>query len=297
MADPWYLILSKYSKSVEACMQRIGFVLKRGDQEAIRLGEKIKNFVLKSGKEVLLESALTALADQWGGRVTDRLTDEADILIVLGGDGTILRAASLLNEKSMPVLGVNLGRVGFMAELSPDDAISELESVMQGTAEYATRMLLEITWQESSRMRVLNDAVIHWGAIARLIDLGLRIGSSSEIELRADGLIVSTPTGSSAYSYAAHGPLVHPDVEGILLTPICPYVGLRRPLLLPANVEIEVLLKKGPSLTMTLDGHTTINLEEGQSIRIKKAPIPFTMVKCRTRDYFELLKQKKLGLV
>ena len=112
-----------------------------------------------------------------------------------------------------------------MAEVSPAEAIAELESVMAGTAEFVKRMLLQITLPDGRTRRVLNDVVIHWGGIARLIDLGLRMGRSREIELRADGLIVSTPVGSSAYSYAASGPLVHPEIEGILLTPICPYVG------------------------------------------------------------------------
>ncbi len=120
--------------------------------------------------------------------------------MVLGGDGTILRAAALLNTKSMPVLGINLGRVGFMAEVSPAEAITELNAAMDGTAAFVNRMLLQITLPDGKTARVLNDVVIHWGGIARLIDLGLRMGTSREIELRADGLIVSTPVGSSADS-------------------------------------------------------------------------------------------------
>ncbi len=278
-------------------MRRIGLVLKRGEDQAITLGKEIKDFVQESGKEVLLESSLHELATKWKATATERLTDEADLLVVLGGDGTILRAASLLNDKSMPVLGVNLGRVGFMAEISPREAIHALASVINGTAEFVKRMLLQLTLPSGKIVRVLNDAVIHWGGIARLIDLGIKMGSSREIELRADGLIVSTPTGSSAYSYAAHGPLIHPDVQGILLTPICPYIGLRRPLMIPPNVETQLILKKGADLTLTLDGHTNIALSEGQSMRVVKAPIEFIMVKSEARDYFDVLKEKKLGLV
>ncbi len=278
-------------------MRHIGLVLKRGEDQAITLGKEIKDFVQESGKEVLLESYLHELAAKWKVTATERLTDEADLLVVLGGDGTILRAASLLNDKSMPVLGVNLGRVGFMAEISPREVIHALASVMNGTAEFVKRMLLQLKLPSGKIVRVLNDAVIHWGGIARLIDLGIKMGSSREIELRADGLIVSTPTGSSAYSYAAHGPLIHPDVQGILLTPICPYIGLRRPLMIPPNVETQLILKKGADLTLTLDGHTNIALSEGQSISVVKAPIEFIMVKSEARDYFDVLKEKKLGLV
>ncbi len=273
-------------------MQRIGLVLKRSEDRALLLGEKIVSFLQKSGKEVLLELSCGELADKWNAKASDRLTDEVDLLVVLGGDGTILRAAALLNSKSMPVLGINLGRVGFMAEVSPAEAIAELESVMAGTAEFVKRMLLQITLPDGKTKRVLNDVVIHWGGIARLIDLGVRMGHAREIELRADGLIVSTPVGSSAYSYAANGPLVHPEIEGILLTPICPYAGLKRPLLIPPHLETELVMKKGKDLTLTLDGHTSVALEEGQYIRIARAPFPFIMVKSTARDYFDVLKEK-----
>jgi NAD+ kinase len=277
-------------------MQRIGLVLKRSEEQALLLGDKIVSFLQECGKEILLESSCKELAAKWNAKATERLTDEADLLVVLGGDGTILRAATLLNAKSMPVLGINLGRVGFMAEVSPDEAITELKAVMDGTAAFVKRMLLQVTLPDGKTARVLNDVVIHWGRIARLIDLGLKMGSSREIELRADGLIVCTPVGSSAYSYAANGPLVHPEIEGILLTPICPYAGLKRPLLIPPHLETELILKKGKDLTLTLDGHTTVELEEGQSIKITRGPFPFIMVKSKARDYFDVVK-KKLDLV
>jgi NAD+ kinase len=276
-------------------MQRIGLVLKRSEQQAILLGERMNRFLLECGKEVLVEPSCEELAAAWNATATDRITDEADLLVVLGGDGTILRAASLLNAKPIPVLGINLGRVGFMAEVSPDEAISELKAALDGTAIFGERMLLQIVLPNGKTARVLNDLVIHWSGIARLIDLGIRMGESTEIELRADGLIVSTPVGSSAYSFAAGGPLVHPEVEGILLTPICPYAGLKRPLLIPPHTETELILKRGQDLKLTLDGHTSYPLEQGQSLRVAKSPIPFIMVKSRVRDYVDVLKEK-LGM-
>jgi NAD+ kinase len=277
-------------------MQRIGMVLKRSEERALVMGEEINSFLKESGKEVLLEPSLHELAKHWGARATERLTDEADLLVVLGGDGTILRAASLLNDKSIPVLGVNLGRVGFIAEVSPSEAIPMLKAALEGHAEHVKRMLLEVTLPDGKKSRVLNDMVIHWGRIARLIDLDIKMGESRDIELRADGLIISTPIGSSAYSYAANGPLIHPEIEGILMTPICPYAGLKRPLLVPPHMKIELLLKKGEDLALTLDGHTMVSLEEGQSIHVTRASIPFIMVKSSARDYFHVLKQK-LGLL
>jgi NAD+ kinase len=277
-------------------MQRVGLVMKRGEERAITLGQEINSFLRQSGKDVLVESSCEELAKSWKATATNRICDEADLLVVLGGDGTILRAASLLNDKAPPVLGINLGRVGFMAEISPEEAIAELQCALEGKADHVKRMLLEITLPSGKKVRVLNDVVIHWGGIARLIDLGIRMGSAREIECRADGLIVSTPIGSSAYSYAANGPLVHPEIEGILLTPICPYAGLKRPLVIPAHVQTELVLKRGEDLTLTFDGRSTVGIEQGQSIRIVRAPIPFVMVKSRARDYFDVVKEK-LGLL
>jgi NAD+ kinase len=277
-------------------MQRIGLVLKRSDRQAELLGETMNRFLKECGKEVLLESAREELAAAWKARVSEQLTDEADLLVVLGGDGTILRAAALLNDKPTPVLGINLGRVGFMAEVSPEEAISELKAAIEGTAAFAERMLLQVTLPDGKTARVLNDLVIHWASIARLIDLGLKIGASNELEVRADGLIVSTPVGSSAYSYAASGPLVHPEVHAILMTPICPYAGLKRPVLIPPHMETQIVLKRGEEFRLTLDGHTTVPLEQGQSISVVRSPVPFIMVKTKFRDYFDVLKEK-LGII
>lgn len=277
-------------------MQRIGLVLKSSEESAILLGKKICDFIKGTDRDVLLERSCGELAYQWGVHVTDNLCDEADLLVVLGGDGTILRAVSLLNAKAVPVLGVNLGRIGFMADVAPEDAVSALEAAFQGTAVYAKRMMLQVTLPDGGKSRVLNDVVIHWGRRARLIDVGLQIGDAREIEVRADGLIVSTPIGSSAYSFAANGPLVHPRMEAILLTPICSYSGLNRPLIIPPDLGITLLMRRGEFLTLTLDGHATVNLEVGQAIFIEKSPLPFVTVNFGERKYIEVL-QEKLGLL
>ncbi len=273
-------------------MRRIGLVLKQGDPHALALCDGIVAFLKELEKEILVEESLHETAIPWGAVVSDHIADDSDLLVVVGGDGTILRAASLLNDKSIPVLGVNLGRVGFMAEISPDEAIPALKLALEKKADYVSRMMLQITLPNGKKAKVLNEAVIHWGGIARLIDLDIKIGDSRAIEVRADGLIVSTPIGSSAYSYAASGPLMHPEIEGVLLTPICPYAGLKRPLVIPTSLRTEIVLKKGEDLTLTLDGHTRIGMSPGQSIRVSKAPFPFVMAQSHGRDYFEVLKQK-----
>ncbi|MEW6140764.1 MAG: NAD(+)/NADH kinase [Thermodesulfobacteriota bacterium] len=277
-------------------MRRIGLVLKRAEEKAIDLGAQISRFLRDAGVDVLLEPSCADLAKRWNARTSDQISDEADMLVVLGGDGTILRAAMLLNSKSTPVLGINLGRVGFMTETSPEEAIPELKSALAGTARLVNRMLLQVSLPDGRTVRCLNDLVIHWGGIARIIDLGIRWGRTQELDLRADGLIVATPVGSSAYSYAAQGPLVHPAIEAILLTPICPYSGLKRPLLVPPDVETELIMKKGDQLLLTLDGHTTVRVYEGDIVRVVRSPLPFVMVKSNARNYVHVLKEK-LGLV
>lgn len=277
-------------------MLRIGLILKRSEEKAILLGEKISRFLRDSGKEVLLEQRCAPLAKKWKAKPTHRIGSEADLLVVLGGDGTMLRVASYLDSREVPVLGINLGRVGYMTEVPPEQAIDTLKAVLEGRASFVQRMLLEVTTPSGKSFLALNDAVIHWGGLARLIDLNIRVGDSKEIEVRADGLIVATPLGSSAYSYAANGPLVHPEIEAILLTPICPYAGLARTLVVSADYEIRITPKRGAELTLTVDGRNRVMVDIAKPIRIVRSRLPFLMVKRGIPDYFEVLKEK-LGLL
>ncbi len=277
-------------------MRKVGLVLKSGHAQALALAEKISHILSKSGKETLVEETFSGLSTNWDVRFTNAIADEADLIVALGGDGTILRVAALLNNKPVPVLGVNLGRVGFLAEISPEEACSEVQSAIEGNSILAERIMLEATLPDEHKVRVLNEIVIHWSGVARIIDILLKLGATRDIELRADGVIIATPVGSSAYSYAAGGPLVHPDVEAMLITPICPYSGLTRPLLLPSSRTVELVLQRGETFKVTIDGRTSCDLKLGDTIKIKKSSIPFIIVKSRTRGYFEAL-EAKLGLV
>ncbi len=277
-------------------MQRIGLVLKKGHSRALALAQEISLLLYKLGKETLVEESFFDLPKSWRVRPCKNIADEVDLIVALGGDGTILRVAALLNDRPVPVLGVNLGRVGFLAEISPEEACSELQSALEGNSILAQRMMLEATLPNKQKIRVLNEIVIHWSGIARIIDILLKLGATRDIELRADGVIVATPLGSSAYSYAANGPLVHPNVEAMMITPICPYFGLTRPLLLPADRSIELVLVRGETFKITIDGRLSADLQLGDTIGIRKSSIPFIIIKSRTRGYFEAL-EAKLGLV
>lgn len=277
-------------------MLGVGLIVKRGADQALDLAEKICRFLKQRGIRIVFEKSCSDLASVWGAESCDNLADNVHLIVSLGGDGTLLQAAAQFNSRPVPVLGVNLGRVGFMAEIAPEEALEEIELALEGRSSLGKRMMLAVTAPDHKIRKSLNEVVIHWSGIARIIDLGIRVGSGRDMELRADGLIISTPIGSSAYSYAAGGPLVHPDVEGILLTPICPYSGLKRPLLVPPDFPIQLTLSKGENFTMTIDGHTHISMSQGSSIIIEKAPFPFIIVKSRKRDYFDVL-DAKLGLV
>lgn len=279
-----------------AIMRKVGLVFKSGHEQALALAEQISHLLAKFGKEALVEDSFPDLPKSWNVQPTANIAGEADLIVALGGDGTILRVAALLNDKPVPVLGVNLGRVGFLAEISPEEACSEVLAAIEGKSILAKRMMLEATLPENNKVRVLNEVVIHWSGVARIIDIVLKLGATRDIELRADGVIVATPVGSSAYSYAANGPLVHPDVEAMLITPICPYLGLSRPLLIPADRTAELTLARGETFKVTIDGRVSRDLKLGDTIKIKKSSIPFVIVKSRTRGYFEAL-EAKLGLV
>lgn len=277
-------------------MQGVGLIIKRSADQALDLAEQICRFLRQRSVRIVFEKSCSDLATVWGAESSDKLADSVNLIVSLGGDGTLLQAAAQLNSRPVPVLGVNLGRVGFMAEIAPEEALTEIEQALEGRSSLGKRMMLSVSSPDGKIRKSLNEVVIHWTGIARIIDLGIKVGSGRDMELRADGLIISTPIGSSAYSYAAGGPLVHPDVEGILLTPICPYSGLKRPLLVPPDFPIQLTLSKGENFTMTIDGHTHISMAQGSSVIIEKSLFPFIIVKSRKRDYFDVL-DAKLGLV
>lgn len=277
-------------------MRKVGLILKSGHAEALALAEKISQILFKAGKTILIEEHCSDLSESLNARPTSSIADEADLIVALGGDGTILRVAELLNDKPVPVLGVNLGRVGFLAETSPDEVCSEIQSAIDGNCILATRMMLEALLPDDHKVRVLNEVVIHWSGVARIIDILIKLEGSRDLQIRSDGVIVATPLGSSAYSYASGGPLVHPDVEAMLITPICPYFGLTRPLVLPSNRTIELVIERGETFKVTVDGRVSCDLKLGDTIKIRKSSIPFVMVKSRSRGYFDAL-HAKLGLV
>jgi NAD+ kinase len=229
-------------------------------------------------------------------RHRQELADVSDLLIVLGGDGTLLAAARAAAERRVPILPVNLGGLGFLTSVTREELYPLLEQVLAGQHHVSERVMLQAeVFRAGKRIethRALNDAVLNKGAVARMIDLDLRIDGDFVSKYRADGLIVSTPTGSTAYSLSAGGPIIHPVVAAFVITPICPHTLSDRPLVVPDTAVIEVEWAEGEAAYVTLDGQIGIDLKPSDRVRVTKAPETIFLVRAPKKTYYEVLRNK-----
>jgi len=223
----------------------------------------------------------------------EELPDRVDLIIVLGGDGTLLSIAHLAAQRDVPVLGVNLGRLGFLTEVPTDEIFVTLDSFLGGHEEIISpRLLLEARCRGKS-FYCLNDVVINKGAVARMIQIGIWIDDKEIAALKADGLIVSTPTGSTAYSLSAGGPIVQPYVPALVLSPICPHTLSFRPMVIASGSRVRLqILTAGEEVYLTLDGQRGITLGKSDVIDINRAEFALKLLSSPKRNYFDLLKEK-----
>ena len=218
-------------------------------------------------------------------------------VFVLGGDGTFLSAVRWIGEAPVPILGVKFGEVGFLAEIAAEDLFTAAEAVLDQNFDIQPRMRLAVTVNrngtERCRESVLNDVVINTGTLARLALIPTYINDHYLTTFRADGLIVASPTGSTAYSMAAGGPVVHPQVPGIVITPICPFTLTNRPLVVPDGTRILIKPEeRSTNLILTLDGQAGLDIQHGDTILIEKSPHPVHMIRIPDSEYFDVLKAK-----
>ncbi len=228
---------------------------------------------------------------------SERLSESVDLFVVLGGDGTMIRAARLVGERDVPVLGINYGRLGYLAEFRTDELFPALESILAGDYQLDERVMLDVEVmhddEQRVRGRVLNDVVINKSALARIIEIEARLNNQFVNAFRADGLIVSTPTGSTAYNLSAGGPVIYPSMEAIVITPICPFTLSNRPLVVPDSASIELCIKtQKEEVAITLDGQIGFPLEVTDRVLIKKSSTKFKIVQPVNRNYFEVLRDK-----
>lgn len=228
----------------------------------------------------------------------DEMHRRADVLVVLGGDGTILEAARRAALSKTPILGINLGRLGYMAELEMDE-LKLLSGLFDGNFEIDERAMLGITMIDSKGQKklssfALNDAVVSGGSVARIVDLELLEGGEQVTTYRADGLIVATPTGSTAYSMSAGGAICDPRLECICVTPICPHSLAARPLIFPdcAALEVRNICVREKNLFLTIDGRTNYELLRGESVCITKSDKTTRLISLRDRGFYNTLRQK-----
>jgi NAD+ kinase len=278
-----------------------GFVIKRSVPKAAKLALEVADWLEKRKCKVV---ACTESKIFLGKRPKtpsvpkEQLPASCDMVIVFGGDGTFLSIARQMIWKSVPILGVNLGRLGFLTEVKVEEVYETLELVLQGKYQVQERSMLEACVRRQGKelfcLPVLNDVVVGKSAIARVIDFQLRLNGVLVATLKADGLIVSTPTGSTAYALAAGGPILHPKVGGTVIAAICPHSLNVRPLVIPeeSTIEIELLQKEG-DIMLTLDGQFGYELHLGDVITVTKYKRhAVQVVQSPKRDYFELLRTK-----
>jgi len=237
------------------------------------------------------------LSPAGGGKSRESLPALSDMLIVLGGDGTLLAAGRLMNsERNIPILPVNLGGLGFLTSVTLKDLYPVLEQAVNGSARFSERVVLDVhvtrAGQDVYRGRALNDAVLNKAAMARMIDLQFRVNEEFVCNYKADGLIVSTPTGSTAYSLAAGGPIVYPIVSAFVITPICPHTLTNRPLVIPDTAQMEIGFVGDAPVYLTLDGQVGTELAPGDVVSVAAWSERLHLVRPQQKSYFSVLRDK-----
>jgi NAD+ kinase len=247
----------------------------------------------------LRERGVSGISDRQVSR--EQIPNEVDLVIVLGGDGTLLSMADRIGQagRDIPILGVNFGSLGFLTEIRIDEIYPSLESVLNGTARFDERLMLHAeaarAGQPVDTRIVLNDIVFTKTALSRMIELSVSVGGSFVTRVKADGLIIASPTGSTAYNLAAGGPIVHPVVDALVLTPIAPHTLTNRPVVIPASavVEVQPLVESDTDdVFVTYDGQTGYELRQGDVVRVQRAKQMLRLVKAPARSYFEVLREK-----
>ncbi|NTU42516.1 MAG: NAD(+) kinase [Nitrospirales bacterium] len=277
-------------------MKRIGIICKTAKDEPVVILRDLLPWLREKGLEVFLEADAASVLNM-EGYSRSRIPFLVDVIIVLGGDGTMLSVARLVGDKGVPILGINLGGLGFITEVNREEIFDAVEKLLAGSCSMEERIMLTTHIHRHGEMIsdyvVLNDIVINKGALARIIELETSVNGSYVTSFRADGLIIATPTGSTAYSLSAGGPILYPTLNSILITPICPHTLTNRPIVLPDDMSIEIVLKsESEDVFLTFDGQVGFSLRKGDIVTVRKAAFTTKLLIPCQRDYFHVLRTK-----
>jgi len=282
---------------------RIGIAVKPGLTAARDTLVELEQWLRDRGVDTVWSSDAAALFGSGSRPTVDRLAlpAQCDLVLVLGGDGTLLAMAKAIAESGhdIPILAVNFGSLGFLTEITRPEIFESIDRVLNNRATHDQRMMLRAittrAGQASTTHLALNDVVFTRTALSRMIDLSVSVGDQFVASVKADGLIVATPTGSTAYNLAAGGPIVHPSMDALVLTPIAPHTLTNRPIVIPTEREVRVKstgTNAGDEVFVTVDGQTGFGLQQGDEISIAKADRKLRLVRATARSYFEVLRQK-----
>ncbi|MEM2890121.1 MAG: NAD(+)/NADH kinase [Candidatus Hadarchaeum sp.] len=280
-------------------MKKVGIIARKNKPEAGEIVNELRDWLIKRGFEPYFDEDTADLIHEKVHRYSkQKIPSLVDMIVVLGGDGTLLSVARLMEERQVPILGVNLGGLGFLTATTLEKMYPTLQSIQKNEYILDKRMMLAVeVYRQGERISgytVLNDAVIHKGAaLARIIDIDTYIDKQFVTSFRADGLIISTPTGSTAYCLSAGGPIVHPQVEAFIVTPICPHTLTNRPVVIPDTAVVEVIMRsEHEDVMLTLDGQVGVALLYRDVVRVTKAKHQIQLIQPSDRNYFEVLKTK-----
>ncbi len=276
----------------------VAIFAKRHDPRCQGVADDLINWLEEKNCLPLVEADLAHLIGYSKGMAEAEIREQAELVVVLGGDGTLISVARLFSGKEVPIIGVNLGSLGFLTEVTVDELYPTLERCLKGDPRVSERMMLDVTVfrdnKEIDRTHVLNDIVINKGALARIVDLETKVNRHFLTTYKADGLIISTPTGSTGYSMSAGGPIIHPLMSCIVITPICPHTLTNRPIVVTDESIISITIASSfdEKVYLTLDGQVGFKLMQGDSIEVRKALKTTALVMSKERDYFEILRTK-----
>jgi len=281
----------------ESTMKKVAILVKPEDPQAYKTGQEVSAWLKQRGIEVIGEPlVLTKIADS-NSPIAIEAGAGADLIVVLGGDGTMISAARLVENREIPVIGINYGGLGYLTEFRIEEIYDALETVLRGEFVAEDRAMLDVEHlngnDTSLRGRVLNDVVINKTVLARIIEIDVSLNGEFVNSFRADGLIIGTPTGSTAYNLSAGGPIIHPSVSSVVITPICPFTLTNRPLVVSDDSEIEVCLRnESDGVMLTLDGQVGAPMKLNDRLRIRKSKTSFKLIRPTNRNYFDVLRSK-----